>query len=56
MKGIRTIVLIIICIIVNLVLNSMGYGINTWQYWVCYGCVVVSYFFGSITGFIEGRN
>ena len=40
------VIYLVLCIIISVVLSSIGYGIDTWQWWVCCGCIWLSYSLG----------
>ena len=37
---------LILCAVISILLTKIGYGLNTWQWWVGCGCVWISYQLG----------
>lgn len=42
------VIYLVLCVIISVVLSSIGYGTDTWQWWVCCGCVWVAYQLGRL--------
>ena len=36
------------CVIISVVLSSIGYNASTWQWWVCCGCVWTAHYLGRL--------
>lgn len=50
MKKLPFIIFLIAVVVISSLMENLGYGINTLQWWTSFTCVCVSY----ICGFIDG--